>query len=271
MNYHTLCQQLSQVYEPSEAKAIARMVYEVRYGLSLSDIYLGRDESVADDDLSEVAGRLLRHEPVQYVLGQNVFMGHTFRCDHRALIPRPETAELCEWALQRDYHHLLDIGTGTGCIAITMALARREAEVDAIDLSADALALAADNARELGATVCFMQRDALMLPDEDEPRYDIIISNPPYICQEEATSMEPNVMDYEPHQALFVPDTDPLLFYRPIARYGHSALMADGNLYFEINPRFADALCRMLTEMGYADVTPRNDAFGKVRFIRATR
>lgn len=271
MTYRTLWQRLAAAYELQEAKAISRLVFETLYGLSLGDICAGRDEGVDHGELEAVAQRLESHEPVQYVLGQTIFMGRVFRCDHRALIPRPETEELCEWALQMPFRRLLDVGTGTGCIAITMALGAGGAQVDAIDLSADALVLASENAERLGARVRFVQRDALALHAEPEPLYDLIVSNPPYICREEAAAMEHNVLDHEPHAALFVPDNDPLLFYRAIANYGRSALTSQGHLFFEINPRFADALCDMLLRKGYVDVTPRSDAFGKTRFIKATR
>ncbi len=268
MTYRSLWHRLEAVYGEGEAKAIARMVYEVRYGLSFSDLLLGRDAEADDGDLQQIAARLERHEPVQYVLGETRFCGHTFRTDRRALIPRPETEELCRWMLATPFGSLLDIGTGSGCIAVTMALACPEAQVEAWDLSAEALALAAENAEALHARVTFMQRDALATEREDAGRYDLIVSNPPYICRREAEAMEPHVLDYEPHQALFVPDDDPLRFYRAIARYGQTALRPQGHLYFEINPRFADDLCTMLRNAGFRDVTVRHDAFGKTRFIR---
>ncbi len=268
MTYSTLWHRLEKAYGEGEAKAIARLVYEVRYGLSFSDLLLGRDAAVDDSELEQMAERLERHEPVQYVLGEMLFCGHTFRTDQRALIPRPETEELCRWMLSTPFSRLLDIGTGSGCIAVTMALARPEAQVVAWDISPDALALAAENADALHAKVTFMQRDVLTLDGEDSGQYDLIVSNPPYICHKEAGAMEANVLDYEPHQALFVPDDDPLRFYCAIAHYGLTALRPQGLLFFEINPHYADDLCAMLRDTGYRDVTTRCDAFGKTRFIR---
>lgn len=271
MTYNTLCKQLALTYDESEAKAIARMVYEVRYGLSLTDICLGRDADIDDSDLKQVAERLKNHEPVQYVLGKTQFCGHTFHTDRRALIPRPETGELCQWMLSTPFSSLLDIGTGSGCIAITMALAQPKAQITAWDISPDALSLASENAQNLNAHVDFILRDALQNHEDDNQRYDIIVSNPPYICQNEAEAMEKNVLDYEPHTALFVPDSDPLRFYCAIARYALTALLPQGYLYFEINPLYADDLCTMLYNAGFSEVTPRSDAFGKIRFIRCRR
>ncbi len=268
MTYRTLWQRLLTTYPEGEAKAIARLVYEVRYGLSFGDILLGRDAEADDGDLQQIALRLERHEPVQYVLGETMFCGHTFHTDRRALIPRPETEELCRWMLAAPFDSLLDIGTGSGCIAVTMALAQSEAQVVAWDISPDALALAAENADALRAKVTFLLRDALTPSHEDTERYDIIVSNPPYICQKEAEAMASNVLDYEPHQALFVPDSDPLRFYRAIARHGQTKLRPQGHLFFEINPLYAESLCAMLRDTGYRDVTTRCDAFGKIRFIR---
>ena len=270
MTYRTLWQGLLATYNEGEAKAIARLVYEVRYGLSLSDILLGRDAAVDDGELQQIAERLERHEPVQYVLGETRFCGHTFHTDPRALIPRPETEELCRWMQDTPFDHLLDIGTGSGCIAVTMALAQPEAQVTAWDISAEALALAAENADALHAKVSFLLRDALTASSTDSERYDIIVSNPPYICHQEAGMMESNVLDYEPHQALFVPDSEPLRFYRAIAHYARTALRPQGHLFFEINPHYADDLCAMLRATGFHEVTTRRDAFGKTRFIRCS-
>lgn len=271
MTYNTLCKQLALTYDEGEAKAIARLVYEVRYGLSLTDICLGRDADIDDSDLKQVTERLKNHEPVQYVLGKTQFCGHTFHTDRRALIPRPETEELCQWMLSTPFSSLLDIGTGSGCIAITMALAQPKAQITAWDISPDALSLASENAQNLNAHVDFILRDALQNHEDDNQRYDIIVSNPPYICQNEAEAMEKNVLDYEPHTALFVPDSDPLRFYCAIARYALTALLPQGYLYFEINPLYADDLCTMLHNAGFSEVTPRSDAFGKIRFIRCRR
>lgn len=293
MTYNELWRQLAQIYDEGEAKAIARMVYEVRFGLTLSDIYLGKDAQLSSDcqtELEEIAKRLLQGEPIQYVLGQADFCGRQFMVNEHVLIPRPETEELCQWILAADLHRLtqavrcrplssaaeiLDIGTGSGCIAITLAAEMPQAEVTAWDISAEALMVAAENARRHNVHVSFEQIDALHLTSDichqASAVFDIIVSNPPYICYKEREAMENNVLEHEPHTALFVPDDDPLLFYRAIAQYGQSALKDDGWLYFEINPIYAEALCDMLSKMSYRDIEIKEDQYGKQRMIRAQR
>ena len=290
MTYNELWRQLAQIYDEGEAKAIARMVYEVRYDLTLSDIYLGKDAQLSADcqtELKEIAKRLLQGEPIQYVLGQADFCGRQFMVNEHVLIPRPETEELCQWILAADLHELtqavrcrplssaaeiLDIGTGSGCIAITLAAEMPQAEVTAWDISAEALKVAAENARRHNVSVSFEQVDVLNVQcSMFNVQWDIIVSNPPYICHKEREAMENNVLEHEPHTALFVPDDDPLLFYRAIAQYGQSALKDDGWLYFEINPIYAEALCDMLSKMSYRDIEIKEDQYGKQRMIRAQR
>ena len=280
MSYHELWRMLTSVYEDDEAQAVARMVYEVRFRLSLSDICIGKDTQLSADSqtqLEEIAQRLLNQEPVQYVLGETTFAGRTFKVTPDVLIPRPETAELCEWidtSILPSGKRVLDIGTGSGCIAITLALAWPEADVTAWDISAEALAVAQENAEHLGARITFRQVDILMEAPaswEGVGECHLIVSNPPYITAREATAMEHNVLDWEPHRALFVPDNDPLLFYRAIARYAQQALEPQGWLYFEINPLYADELHRLLDTMGYHHVETKKDQYGKQRMIRAQR
>jgi len=293
MTYNELWRQLAQIYDEGEAKAIARMVYEVRYDLTLSDIYLGKDAQLSADsqtELKEIAKRLLQGEPIQYVLGQTYFCGRQFMVNEHVLIPRPETEELCQWILAADLHRLtqavrcrplssaaeiLDIGTGSGCIAITLAAEMPQAEVTAWDISAEALAVARENARRHNVRVSFEQVDALHLTSgichQTSAVFDLIVSNPPYICNKERDAMETNVLEHEPHTALFVPDDDPLLFYRAIAQYGQSALKDGGWLYFEINPIYAKALCDMLSKMSYRYIEIKEDQYGKQRMIRAQR
>ena len=294
MTYNELWRQIAHIYDDGEAKAIARMVYEVRFGLSPSDLFLGKDTQLSTDDqklLEEIAQRLMTGEPVQYAIGLAEFGGRTFHVEPGVLIPRPETYELCQWivssGLQRTFpgcpclsavvrcQKILDIGTGSGCIACTLAADIPDAQVTAWDISEEALRIAAENAKRIGVTVRFEQRDILNdTPSPSLPpcyEYDIIVSNPPYICEKEKDGMEQNVLDYEPALALFVPDDDPLLFYRAIARYGLTALKPGGRLYFEINPLYADALRDMLSMMSWHDIEIKEDQFGKQRFIKASR
>lgn len=276
MSYQELWRRLAQVYQSGEAKAIARMVYEVRYGLTMSDLLMGRDADIPQDELELIAQRLERQEPVQYVLGEADFAGRAFHVNRHVLIPRPETAELCQWIIS-DRERLLpckvlDIGTGSGCIAITLAAELPQAKVTAWDISAEALEVARKNAQRANVEVALEQVDALHIsPTPPTSRYDIIVSNPPYICNKERARMEANVLDYEPHTALFVPDDDPLLFYRAIAAYALKTLDKEGFLYFEMNPLYAQELEKMLSEMSYHDIRTKNDAYGKTRMIRARR
>ena len=285
MTYRELWQPLTSRYTEPEAKAVARYLLEVGYGLSMTDILSGGAERLPADEMEQNRRRLLNGEPVQYVIGKAEFGGRIFKVSPAVLVPRPETNELCQWVEkeergerreERDYS-LLDIGTGSGCIAITLALDMPFAKVEAWDISEKALNIARQNAESLNAQVHFRQVDALNELTEDSslftlhPSLNIIISNPPYICKQEATAMEAHVLDHEPHQALFVPDNDPLLFYRAIAQYGKSALVAGGWLYFEINPLYHEVLEEMLDEMGYFGIEMRKDQFGQWRFARAQK
>ena len=284
MTYNELWRQLVQIYDEGEAKAIARMVYEERFGLTLSDIYLGRETqlSAADQtELEEIAKRLLQGEPIQYVLGQADFCGRTFMVNEHVLIPRPETEELCNWkplplpSPKGEGAKILDIGTGSGCIAITLAAMYPEAQVIGWDISEDALEVAKINAIRNNVNVSFEQVDALHLTSDilhqTSEALSLIVSNPPYICNKERAAMAVNVLEYEPHTALFVPDDDPLLFYRAIAQFGQTALKQGGWLYFEINPLYAEPLCDMLCAMSYHDIELKADQYGKQRMIRARK
>ena len=286
MTYNELWRQLVQIYDEGEAKAIARMVYEERFGLTLLDIYLGRDTQLSTDDLTELLGiakRLMNGEPIQYVLGQADFCGRTFMVNEHVLIPRPETEELCNWkplplpSPKGEGAKILDIGTGSGCIAITLAAMYPEAQVIGWDISEDALEVAKINAIRNNVNVSFEQVDVLNLPSPlpfgggRGEALSLIVSNPPYICNKERAAMAVNVLEYEPHTALFVPDDDPLLFYRAIAQYGQTALKAGGLLYFEINPLYAREMCDMLRLMSYHDIELKADQYGKQRMIRARK
>lgn len=286
--YGGLWRKLASIYGESEAKAIAKRVFETRFGLSLADIYCGKADCMTESEAKELelmADRLASGEPVQYVLGTETFGGRDFNVGPGVLIPRPETEELCsfiaeEWGSRsasttREKQSnrpidILDIGTGSGCIAVTLSLDVANAAVTAWDISPEALAMARGNAQSLGANVTFEERDALH-PPHDKERWDVIVSNPPYICNSEKADMERNVLDHEPHLALFVPDDNPLLFYRAIAEYGATALRHGGQLWFEVNAAYAGDTARMLAETGYTEAAILTDCFGRQRFVKATR
>lgn len=285
MTFRDFWHPLATVYAPREARSVALLALERRFGLRLADIACGDVEGLDEQVLEQLRSRLLAGEPVQYVLGEAGFCGRTFSVGPGVLIPRPETEWLCRKAVQLtaglDGASFLDIGTGSGCIACTVALERASragrpspeltgTEVVAWDISEEALAMARANAAALGARVCVEKADALR-PPADTRRWDIIVSNPPYVCLRERAAMHPNVRCHEPELALFVPDDDPLMFYRAIARYATRALKPRGALLFELNPLYAGDLAAMASDMGFGAVTVEEDAQGRQRYAVISR
>lgn len=261
----------------SEARAIARLVLETRFHIRQVDIYAGKDIKFSDSDVAEwysILARLLKGEPVQYVLGEADFCNHTFSVTPDVLIPRPETEQLVDWAKDVaatiDKPCILDIGTGSGCIAVSLAAECRGAKVTGWDVSEAALDVARGNALRNGVEVEFERRDALSL-DSYSGKYDIVVSNPPYIGQSESSQMERNVLDYEPRLALFVPDDDLLVFYKAIAEGALALLSNGGSLMFEINQACGEAVMQMMKDKGYHDVELRQDYIGRDRMVRGLR
>lgn len=276
MTYRELWSMLEPLYGKGEARAVADYVLDVCFGLSKADILCGAVEEMKPEDtdrLRNIFSRLTVGEPVQYVLGRAEFCGRWFDVRPGVLIPRPETEELCAWitadSKELDRPKVLDIGTGSGCIAITLQLDMPESRVTAWDISPDALDVARHNAQRLGAPVNFRRHDALSAMPEGE--WDVIVSNPPYICEKEKKDMAVNVLEHEPHTALFVPDADPLLFYRAITRLAVQTLSKGGRLYFEINPIYADDTCRMMRAEGMEAVELRSDMYGKQRMAKGVK
>ena len=276
MTYRELWRTLEPLYGNGEARAITDYVLDVCFGLSKADILCGAVEEMTAEktaELNKIFGRLTEGEPVQYVLGRAEFSGRWFNVRPGVLIPRPETEELCAWitadSKASGSPKVLDIGTGSGCIAITLQLDMPESKVTAWDISADALDVARENAQQLGANVNFVKLDALNAKPEGE--WDVIVSNPPYICEKEKKDMAVNVLEHEPHTALFVPDADPQLFYRAITRLAVQTLSKGGRLYFEINPIYADDTCRMMRAEGMTAVELRSDMYGKQRMAKGVK
>lgn len=276
MTYRELWRTLEPLYGNGETRAITDYVLDVCFGLSKADILCGAVEEMTAEkaaELNKIFGRLMEGEPVQYVLGRAEFCGRWFSVRPGVLIPRPETEELCAWITADSKASaspkVLDIGTGSGCIAITLQLDMPESKVTAWDISADALDVARENAQQLGANVSFVKQDALNAKPEGE--WDVIVSNPPYICEKEKKDMAVNVLEHEPHTALFVPDADPLLFYRAITRLAVQTLSKGGRLYFEINPIYADDTCRMMQAEGMTAVELRSDMYGKQRMAKGVK
>jgi len=319
MNHRELITALTPLHSAGEARAIVRLVMEERFGLSQTDLLLGKDTELSRTDRAEfekIAQRLLAGEPVQHVLGYATFCGRRFRVTPDVLIPRPETEELVHWAIEQapvlptfpsqhsPFQHtpsqhsplgglgasplrVLDLCTGSGCIAVSLALALPAARVVGVDISAPALAIARENASALGApNVSFVQQDVLgnqsskfkvqsskfkVQSSKFKVQCSTIISNPPYVRNSEAADIHPTVLDHEPSLALFVPDEDPLRFYHAIARIGLRTLIPGGCVLVEINAALADETCALFASYGYAGVTLRNDQFGRPRMLRAIR
>lgn len=269
--YNELRAALAPLYAEGEARAIAFLVLEEAFGIGRMDVYARKDIHFSGEEAhrwQNILHRLQTGEPVQYVLGQTLFRGRPFRVTPATLIPRPETEELVAWACETPAGSILDVGTGSGCIAISLALDIAGTRVEGWDISDEALAVARENAAHLRAEVAFSHRDVLT-DTETGANYDLIISNPPYVCQSEAADMERHVLDHEPATALFVPDSDPQRFYRALADLSLRRLRPGGRLLVETNRAHAAETARLFAEAGLCDVELRHDAFGNPRMVGA--
>jgi release factor glutamine methyltransferase len=269
-------QELVGVYTPSEISVLNRLILGEIYGTSIACFTEDKFSNLSGSQarkLKDILSRLKKGEPHQYVFGKSEFYGIELRVTPDVLIPRPETEELVEWILSEcrsSDKMILDIGTGSGCIAVALAKALPNAVIDAWDLSESAISVAADNASRNGVAVHFTRRDILQ-PFSREVSYDVIVSNPPYVMESEKGTMAENVLGFEPHEALFVPDDNPLLFYERIAGLAIEMLNKRGRLYFEINRSKGEIICAMLQERGFAEVELRKDISGNARMIRAVK
>ncbi len=269
--FRALTEAGAELYGEAEARQIAEMVLESR-GLSRNMLLVDPNEELQFPDLDSVINDIRAWRPVQYIIGTAEFAGMDFEVSDAVLIPRPETEELVDWIASEvgDSASILDVGTGSGCIAIALSCAVRSSSVWALDISADALAVARRNGAKYAPDVRFVEGDALSdFSALFAEKFDIVVSNPPYIPDSDSRLMRRNVTDYEPHTALFVPDNDPLLFYRSIARTALKMLKAEGKLYFEIYESLADEMQRMLHDEGYEEIVVREDFRGKPRMICA--
>ncbi|MBE6268344.1 MAG: peptide chain release factor N(5)-glutamine methyltransferase [Bacteroidales bacterium] len=225
-----------------------------------------------ESELADAIQRLKKNEPLQYILGETEFCGLRLKVNPSVLIPRPETGELVRLIASENNNcskRILDIGTGSGCIAIALAKELPQSTVSAWDISEEALIVAKENSIICNTNISFAQRDILTYTPAEADKFDIIVSNPPYIKEEEKSQMESNVLDWEPSLALFVPDNDPLLFYRTIAEKAKTMLTTDGQLYFEINREHGTDTCTMLTELGYTNIHLHKDFAGNDRMVSA--
>ena len=271
INY--IISELRGFYPEDELRELAYWILEESTGMTRTEILFGckdTKKNVYAQEIEVILQKLRAHEPIQYVFGHTEWMGLDLRVTPATLIPRPETAELVEWVLHvADKHRplrVLDIGTGSGCIAIALKKAAPNWQVTGLDISNEALEVAKENAQRNNVTIHWQQADILSLCSL--PMVDIIVSNPPYICEKEKVDMQARVLDYEPARALFVPDNDPLLFYRKIA-----SLKGASMLFFEINEAYGEQVCSMLRTIGYTNVERKEDIYGKPRMVfgRLTR
>lgn len=270
--------QLIDLYPQDEAQALAWWIVEESTGLSRNEILTGCKGTKNIPNLQTIIDRLHHFEPIQYIFGHMEWYGLDLKVTQDTLIPRPETAELVDRINHEEAHtnnlplRVLDIGTGSGCIAIALKKAHPEWEVMGIDISEGAIEVAKENAKRNDVEVEFRVADIFRTLKERElrdsidknPPYDIVVSNPPYICEREKEEMRPNVLDYEPHTALFVPDEDPLKFYRRIASLHLGSL-----LFFEINEAYPKEIATMLSGLNYSDIQLSKDVYGKARIIQA--
>ena len=270
-------QRLGHVLPAGEIDAMMRVIMEEVMHYSPVDVVIRADDELPEffpSRLDNIMSRLERHEPLQYILGSALFHGHRFRVTPATLIPRPETEQLVDLIIdecgQREDLRVMDLGTGSGCIAISLARALKFAQVTGVDISNDALQVARDNATALKVRVHWLEADMLEMPSMPAQSQDIVVSNPPYITLSEQAAMERNVLDYEPRQALFVPDDDPLRFYRAIASIAATVLAPGGRLYVEINRRFGQETAALFEQQGFADTRVLKDSFGNDRFVTAT-
>ena len=288
-------QKLQQRYGSGEGRALYELILSQRFGLSRTDILLGKDTTLSAEKQAElqiIVDRVVKGEPVQYVLGCEEFCGHEFLVGPGVLIPRPETQQLAHLVEQNvaPGSTVLDVGTGSGCIAISLALAGYK--VTALDVSDEALAIAKQNAERLSAEVEFVKGDILgneelRIKNEVSSRdmmaaanssffilhssFYSIVSNPPYICESEASAMDANVLDHEPRLALFVPDDDPLLFYRAISEFGREHLCDEGQIFFEVNRAYAEQVAELLQQKGYEEAQVEKDEYNNNRFVWARK
>lgn len=275
--------QLRESYSYEESRELAYWIVEEIYGLTRAEILIGCKDTKNIPNLEIILQKLRAHVPVQYIFGHTSWMGLDLRVTPDTLIPRPETAELVEWILQsvsvNANVRLVDIGTGSGCIAIALKHHAPKWQVIGVDISAGALEVAHDNALRNNVEVEWKQVDILsnnannrIIPTSNiaNDLIHVIVSNPPYICEKEKVDMDARVLDYEPHSALFVPDNNPLLFYHRIASLPIADCLSPCFLFFEINEAYGNEVCKMMREMGYTNVQLKNDIYGKPRMVYGT-
>ena len=269
--------ELAGLYPVTEINAMHRLIIETVCGWSFSEQQFRKTEIIGAaeaEKIKTIVGRLKTAEPLQYILGETHFMGLKIKVTPDVLIPRPETEELVDLIISDKPENdcrILDIGTGSGCIALALKSRLAQAEISGIDISAKALEIARKNSKINGLDIHFFQADILNWQKLDWPDFDVIVSNPPYITESEKKLMHKNVLDFEPENALFVADANPLLFYDAIARFASEKLRWGGRIYFEINENFGEETKKMAAGFGFIQIAIVTDIHGKSRFVKAVK
>lgn len=269
--------ELAGLYNEPETEGLIRLIFEAVCGWNYTQQQINKHESVSkreSEKISEIVARLKKPEPIQYILGETFFFGLQLKVTPAVLIPRPETEELVDLIIRENSDRnftILDIGTGSGCIALALKSRLKNAIISGVDISEKALEIARGNSEINELNVHFFQADILNWEKNDWPLFDVIVSNPPYVTESEKKLMHKNVLDFEPSNALFVDDTDPLLFYRTIAQFALEKLNPNGKIYFEINENFGPETKNMLAGFGFTKIDIVTDIHGKNRFVKAIR
>ncbi|GHT18030.1 release factor glutamine methyltransferase [Bacteroidia bacterium] len=266
------CSQLAELYSPAETDELFFIVLKKWKNIARADFLLNKKLALTDSEtveLQSVINRLKKFEPIQYILGETEFFGMKYFVNQQVLIPRPETEELVEWILaeNKSAASVLDIGTGSGCIAVVLAHKNPRFALTAMDISEKALAIARKNAALHNVKIDFLEKDIFSLPTMDK-KFDIIVSNPPYIPENEKNSIQKTVMDFEPHTALFVPDSKPLIFYEKICQFAKNQLNENGKIYFEIHRSFGQQVVDLLQQNGFKNIALKTDISGNERMVR---
>lgn len=267
-------EELKDTYGPEEIRSICQIIFTDVFHYTNIDIHLKKSEHLDESFVKkffEITEQLKAHQPIQYILGETVFTGLRIGLNPSTLIPRPETEELVYWIKETapSSARILDIGTGSGCIALALAHFLPQASVSGLDIAPEAIEQAQQNARYNQLHADFIQADIFRFDTPEQ--YDIIVSNPPYVREQEKAQMQKRVLDYEPHRALFVPDEQPFLFYEQIAAFGETHLNPGGSLYFEINEAFGNEMILLLGNHHYRNILLKKDFYGKDRFIKGEK
>ena len=266
--------ELQELYPKIEIQGFIRLIIEHIYGFGYTQFLMRNDEKSGDDERAEIkllVERLKKFEPVQYILGETEFYGLKLSVNPSVLIPRPETEELVHWVLNSEiaqFPDIIDIGTGSGCIALALKSKMPEAGITAVDISAEALQTAEKNAIRNNLDIRFIKADIFDREILKWEKFDVIVSNPPYVMEQEKVKMEPNVLNYEPSAALFVTDVEPLIFYSTIADFAKKHLKKNGFMFFEINEALVSEVESLLIESGFSNIEIRKDINGKSRMVR---